>query len=46
MKLYSGLLNQIIECNIITNLDKSKYNDEEIKKIYLSRWDIEVFLNF
>ena len=39
-------LNQIIECNIITNLDKSKYNDEEIKKIYLSRWDIEVFLNF
>lgn len=39
-------LNQIIECNIITNLDKSKYNDEEIKKIYLSRWDIEVFFKF
>lgn len=31
------------ECNIITNLDTDIFNDEEIKKIYLSRWKIEVF---
>ena len=36
-------LKQIIECNIITNLDINKYNDEQIKKVYLSRWSIEVF---
>ena len=36
-------LKQTIECNVITNLNKNKYNDEEIKKIYLSRWSIEVF---
>ena len=31
-------LKQIIECNIITNLNKEKYSDENIKKIYFSRW--------
>ena len=36
-------LKQIIECNIITNLNNEKYNNDEIKKIYLSRWSIEVF---
>jgi hypothetical protein len=36
-------LKQIIECNVITNLNKEKYNDEEVKKIYISRWSIEVF---
>jgi hypothetical protein len=36
-------LKQTIECNIITNLKNNTHNDEEIKKIYLSRWDIEVF---
>ncbi len=44
-------LKQTIECNAITNLNKKKYSDEDIKKIYLSRWvvnlwfakDIEVF---
>jgi len=36
-------LRQTIECNIITNLDINKYNDEAIKKVYLSRWSIEVF---
>jgi hypothetical protein len=30
-------LKQIIECNIITNLNVNKYNDEQIKKVYLSR---------
>ena len=36
-------LKQTVECNIITNLDINKYNDEAIKKVYLSRWSIEVF---
>jgi hypothetical protein len=36
-------LKQTIECNILTNLNKEKYSDENIKKIYLSRWDVEVF---
>jgi len=36
-------LKQTIECNVITNLNKENYNDLEIKKIYLSRWSIEVF---
>ena len=31
------------ECHIITNLNSDIFNDEEIKKIYLSRWKIEVF---
>ena len=36
-------LKRTIECNVITNLNKENYNDLEIKKIYLSRWSIEVF---
>ena len=36
-------LKQTIECNVLTNLNKEKYSDEDIKKIYLSRWDVEVF---
>ena len=31
------------EYNLVTNLDKSEYNDEEIKKMYLKRWNIEIF---
>jgi len=36
-------LKQTIICNVITNLNIKDYNDDAIKKIYLSRWDIEVF---
>ena len=36
-------LEKTIECNIVTNLSSKDYNDIEIKKIYLSRWCIEVF---
>lgn len=36
-------LEKTIECNIVTNLSFKDYNDDEIKKIYLSRWCIEVF---
>ena len=31
------------ECNVITNLNCDTFNDEEIKKIYLSRWKVEIF---
>ena len=31
-------LSEKIECNIVTNLSINDCNDEEIKKIYLSRW--------
>ena len=34
------------EYNIITNLDKELYNDEKIKSLYESRWDIEVYFKF
>ena len=30
-------------CYVITNLTVKEYNDEEINKIYMSRWNIEVF---
>lgn len=36
-------LEQDVICNLVTNLNIEKYNDEAIKKIYLSRWNIEVF---
>lgn len=36
-------LKQTIKCSVITNLDKDKYNDNDVKKVYLSRWSIEVF---
>ena len=36
-------LKQTITCNIITNLNINDYGDNDIKKIYLSRWNIEVF---
>jgi hypothetical protein len=36
-------LERTIECNVVTNLSLKDYNDLEIKKIYISRWDIEVF---
>jgi len=39
-------LKQKIKCCVITNLNKDKYNDNDIKKVYLSRWDIEVFFKF
>ena len=32
-------LKRNIECNVVTNLNIKDYNDEEIKKIYVSRWD-------
>ena len=31
---------------MVTNLNKDEYNDLNIKNIYLSRWDIEVFFKF
>lgn len=31
------------KCNLITNLDSIKYKDELVNKIYLMRWNIEVF---
>ena len=31
-------LKQTVICNVITNLKKDDYNDDQIKKIYLSRW--------
>ena len=36
-------LEKTIKCHIITNLSIDEYNDDKIKKIYLSRWSIEVF---
>ena len=36
-------LEEIIECNLVTNLDKNDYDDKKIKNIYLQRWDVEVF---
>ncbi len=36
-------LNKTIRCNVITNLNKDKFDDEKIKKVYLSRWSIEIF---
>ena len=36
-------LKQTIICNVITNLNIKDYDDDAIKKIYLSRWSIEVF---
>lgn len=36
-------LERTIECNVVTNLSLKDYNDLEIKKIYISRWDVEVF---
>jgi len=36
-------LEETIECNLVTNLNKDNFNDESIKNIYLMRWDIEVF---
>jgi len=35
-------ITQHLACNIATNLDQ-KYNDEIIKNIYKSRWDVETF---
>jgi hypothetical protein len=39
-KLYK--LEETIECNLITNLN-TEFNNEQIKQIYVSRWDVEVF---
>lgn len=36
-------LEQTLICNLITNLNNDKFNDDKIKDIYLSRWDVEVF---
>ena len=36
-------LEKTIECNIVTNLSLKNNNDTDIKKIYSSRWCIEVF---
>lgn len=36
---------QKVSCNIMTNLDAT-YNDESIKKIYNSRWNIEEYFKF
>ena len=36
----------INEYNIITNLNKELFNDEKIKSLYESRWDIEVYFKF
>jgi hypothetical protein len=37
-------INIPIECNLISNLeDKKVFSDDDIKKIYLLRWNIELF---
>lgn len=36
-------LEQTLTCNLITNLNETKFNNEIVKDIYLQRWDIEVF---
>ena len=36
-------LEEHILCNLATNLPLNEYNNDSIKKIYLMRWDIEVF---
>lgn len=36
-------LEEIIECNLVTNLNKNDFNDDKIKDIYLQRWSVEVF---
>ena len=36
-------IEETIICNLVTNLNKEKYNDDLIKDIYLMRWDVEVF---
>jgi hypothetical protein len=36
-------LKETIICNLVTNLLKNKFDNELIKKIYLMRWDVEVF---
>ena len=36
-------LEYINECNLITNLDSINYKDQIVNKIYLMRWNIEVF---
>lgn len=36
-------LQYINECNLVTNLDESNYKDDIVNKIYLMRWDVEVF---
>jgi len=39
-------LKQIIECNVITNLNKEKYNDEEVKKFIFQGGVLKFFLNY
>jgi len=39
-------LKQIIECNIITNLNKEKYLDEDIKKFIFQDGVLKFFLNY
>lgn len=36
-------VNENIKCNIITNLPLGQYKDDDVKKMYLQRWDVEVF---
>ncbi len=36
-------LEEKLICNLVTNLPLIKYNDDQIKNIYLQRWDVEVF---
>ena len=31
------------KCNLVTNLDSENYKDDIVNKIYLMRWDVEVF---
>lgn len=39
-------LEETLICNLVTNLPLIKYNDDEIKNIYLHRWDVEVEVFF
>ncbi len=36
-------LEEIIECNLVTNLNEKDYDNNKIKEIYLQRWSVEVF---
>ena len=36
-------LEEVNECNLVTNLSNTNYDDDSIKNIYLMRWNVEVF---
>jgi hypothetical protein len=39
-------LKETIKCHLVTNLLETKFSNDLVKKIYLMRWDVEVFFKF